>query len=89
MFQAGKTVEQIAAERKLTVSTIQGHLAYYIQTNQIDIHRLLERDKLEEMEQFFTANPSATLTEAKAYFGSKFDYGELRIGIGYLQNRQK
>lgn len=88
MFQAGKTVEQIATERKLTVSTIQGHLAYYIQTNQIDIHRLLERDKLEEMEQFCTANPSATITEAKAHFGSKFDYGELRFGIGYLRNRQ-
>ncbi len=88
MFQAGKTVEQIAKERKLAVSTIQGHLAYYIPTNQIDIHRLLTQDKLNEMEQFCTANPSATITEAKAHFGSKFDYGELKLGIGYLRSRE-
>ena len=88
MFQAGKSVAQIATERGLTLSTIQGHLAHYVQENQLDIHRVLAQDKLDEMDQFCTANPTATLSEAKTHFGSKFDYGELRIGIGYLRSRQ-
>jgi hypothetical protein len=88
MFQEGKTVEQIAKERGLTASTIQGHLAYYVEENQLDIHRLLDKAKLEEIEQFYSANPIATLTEAKAHFGSKFDYGELRLAISYLRKRE-
>jgi hypothetical protein len=85
MFQEGKTIEQIAKERALSPSTIQGHLAYYVEENQLDIHRLLDQAKLEEIAQFYAANPTATLTEAKTHFGSKFDYGELRLALSYLQ----
>jgi len=88
MFQAGKTVEQIAKERGLSPITIQGHLAYYVEENQLDIHRLLANDKLEEIKRFCMANPNATLSEAKTHFGSKFDYGELRLGMSYLHSRQ-
>jgi len=88
MFQAGKSVDQIAKERGFSPSTIQGHLAYFVQENQLDIQRVLAKDKLEEIERFFSANPNATLADAKTHFGSKFDYGELRIAIGYLRDRQ-
>jgi hypothetical protein len=88
MFQAGKSVDQIAEERGLASNTIQGHLAHYVQANQLDIHRVLAKDKLEEIRQFFSSNPNTTLSEAKTHFESKFDYGELRIAIGYLRDRQ-
>ena len=53
MFQAGKLVEQIAAERGLSLSTIQGHLAHYVEENELDIHRLLSASQLEEIERYF------------------------------------
>jgi len=87
MFQAGKSIEEIAKERGLSVSTIQGHLAYYVEEQQLDIHRVLEQAKLEEIERFCSANPTATLAEAKTHFGSKFNYGELRLALSHLRNR--
>jgi len=54
-----------------------------------DIHRLLDQDKLEEIERFCSASPTATLSEAKTHFGSKFDYGDLRFGMSYLRSRKK
>jgi len=89
MFQAGQTVEQIAKERGLSPITIQGHLAYYVQEHQLDIHRVLEQSKLKEIEQFCAANPTATIAEAKTHFGSKFDYGELRLAFSHLRSDQK
>lgn len=88
MFEGGRTIEQIAEERRLTKSTIQGHLAFFVQENLLDIRRLLADEKLEEIRHFYDTNPSATLSEAKTHFGSKFDYGELRLGLGYLRSQQ-
>lgn len=88
MFQSGKSVEQIAKERGLTVSTIQGHLAYYIEEAELDIHRLLPQAKLEEIDRYCSANPNATLPDAKTHFGSKFNYGELKLAFSYRNSRR-
>jgi len=88
MFEGGRTIEQIAEERRLTKSTIQGHLAFFVQANLLDIRRLLADEKLKEIRHFYDTNPGATLSEAKTHFGSKFDYGELRLGLGYLRSQQ-
>ncbi len=89
MFQEGKMIDQIAKERGLSPSTIQGHLAYYVQTHQLDIHRVLEQVKLEEIERFLSTNPTATIAEAKTHFESKFNYGELRLAFSHLRSDQK
>lgn len=77
MFQNGRSVEEIAAERKLAVSTIEGHLAHYVSNDELDISRLLAPAKLAEIESYFAANPNAPLGQAKEFFGDKFRYGEL------------
>jgi len=88
MFQAGKTVEQIAKERERSPVTIRVHLSYYVEEHQLDIHCLLEQAKLEEIERFCLANPTATIAEAMTHFGSKFDYGELRLAFSHLRSLQ-
>lgn len=85
MFQAGKTVEQIAKERMRSLSTIQTHLAYYVEVDLLDIQSLLPDEKLDEIKRFFLANPTAKTSEARAHFGNKFEYGELSLGLGYVQ----
>ncbi len=88
MFQAGKTITQIAEVRKLSPGTIQGHLAHFVQENLLDVHSLLEQSKLAEIKQFCLANPTSTLGDAKTHFGTKFDYGELRLAFSHLQSRK-
>ncbi len=79
MFQAGKTIEQIAEERKLSASTIYGHLAYYVEEGALDVNRLLTPEKLSEISEFYAANPTSSPADARKHFGEKFSYGELKL----------
>lgn len=45
MYSRGKTPEEIARERSLTIGTIFGHLARYINTGQVDLNKLIPQEK--------------------------------------------
>jgi hypothetical protein len=45
LFKEGKSVAEIAKERNFTVSTIEGHLAYYVNNGDIDINKLISVEK--------------------------------------------
>ncbi len=79
MFEAGQTIDQIASERKLSVSTICGHLAYFVEEKVLNIDRLLSPNQLTEIGEFFATHPKASLGEAKQHLGDKYSYGELRL----------
>ncbi len=79
MFEAGKSIEEIARLRTLARTTIEGHLAFYIGEGRVDISRVLAPEKISDITDFFTRNPTATLAEAKASFGEKYSYGELKM----------
>lgn len=85
MFQAGKSIEQIATERELTTGTIEGHLAHFVASGQLDILKIIDLDKVAVISAFFTSNPSATSTEAKTHFGEKYTYSELKMVLAHLQ----
>ena len=87
MFRAGKSIEQIAAERRLALGTIQGHLAHFIALNQLDILSVLDQNKLADIQQFFTANPTAVAAEAKSHFGDKYSYGELNLVLNHIRKQ--
>lgn len=84
LFQSGKSVEQIAEERRLAISTIQGHLAHFVIHNQLDILRLLTCEKLADIEDYFASHPASTAADAKLHFGDKYSYGELNLAIGHI-----
>ena len=84
LFQAGKTLDEIAEERNLVRGTIEGHLAHFVALGELDIFSLLDREQVQEIEQFFLENRLATNTEAKTHFGEKYSYGDLRLVRQYL-----
>lgn len=84
LFKAGKTVEEIALERGFVSSTIEGHLAHFVGMGELDIFQLIEREKVEEIEQFFRDNNTASSADAKAHFEDKYSYGEIKLVLQYL-----
>jgi DNA-binding CsgD family transcriptional regulator/RecA/RadA recombinase len=79
LYRAGKSVEEIAAERHLARSTIEGHLSHFIGLGELDIYSLLDRETVADIQQFFLATPEASAAEAKSHFGEKYSYGELNM----------
>lgn len=53
LFKSGKSIQAIAYERNMATSTIEGHLAHYIGTGELDIASLISNDKIEEISNLF------------------------------------
>src|SRR5207244_579415 len=87
LYKSGKTVAQIAAERNLAVSTIEGHLAYFIARRELDISEFLTKEQVEEISRFFEERKTDSLADAKAHFGERFLYGQLRMVLEHLKTK--
>jgi hypothetical protein len=46
LFKSGKNIEEIALERNLTPGTIETHLIYFIENNQIELSEILSAEKI-------------------------------------------
>ncbi len=83
LFQAGKTIAEIAKERGLVIGTIEGHLSHFIGTGDVDIFKIIDRKKVDEMTAFFIKTKPENINAAKVHFGEKYSYSELRMAMKY------
>ena len=84
LFRSGKSIEEIARERGFTTGTIEGHLAHFVGLGEIDIFSLMERAQVAEIEMFFRDHNTQLSAEAKAHFGEKYSYGQIKLVQEYL-----
>ena len=85
LFNSGKTVEEIAEERGLGVTTIETHLAHYIGTGELDIFDIFPKEKINKVIDYFMENKQVTLNEAKAALSEDVTYTELRAALKHLE----
>lgn len=88
MFKAGMDVQTIATERKMAVSTIEGHLATFVRSGEIDIEGLVEADKMELIIGHFKTAKTQRLGDAKAVLGNAASFSELRLVLNYMFAKQ-
>jgi hypothetical protein len=85
LFMSGKSLAEIASERRLAQSTIEAHLAHFITKGTIGINRFLTPDKVSRIREFFLSQENRGLTPAKIRFGEEFSYGELRMVVAHME----
>jgi hypothetical protein len=85
-YRAGKNIEEIAKARTLAASTIEGHLALLVKAGELDIHELMNAERLEIILHAIGGGTSMTL--AKQKLGDEFSFGEIRAVLNHL-NRLK
>lgn len=79
MIQAGKSWEDIATERKLSLGTIHSHIQKLIENELIRIHDIIPQDKLNELASIFEEFAILSNSEIKEIVGDKFTWEELRF----------
>ncbi|HZK93832.1 MAG TPA: HRDC domain-containing protein [Prolixibacteraceae bacterium] len=84
MFKNGKSINAIAKERFLAISTIESHLSYYVGTGELGIERLLDPKKAAIISAWYLRNPTLGSGPAKAALGDNVSYSELRFVWIYL-----
>ncbi len=86
LFCEGKSVEEIAEERGLAVSTIAGHLSQYVGTGHIAVEKLVSSEKIELITEYFNSvEGDYRLGPAKEVLGDDISYEELRWVIKHLE----
>jgi hypothetical protein len=80
LYRQGKSIEEVAKERSLAVSTIEGHLLPYVQSGEIALESLVSPKKIERIRQELQKQPDAkTFSEIKLALGDEYSYGEIRF----------
>ena len=65
--------------RNLAESTIEGHLFHYIETGDLEALQFIDNESILEIKEYFLQHDNPLLGEAKAHFGDRFSYQQLRI----------
>lgn len=86
LYNQGDTVEQIAEKRKLNPVTIEGHLARYVASGDIDVHEFVDADTLEKVEAYCEKHPEEkALKPIFEHFDAKIPYNVLRMAIAAIR----
>lgn len=85
LFRSGKSIPEIASLRNLSTSTIENHLAHYIETGEIEIKELVKPEKIEQIEKAIQLHGDLLLGVLKNELGENVSYGEIRAVISYLK----
>lgn len=89
LFKSGKSIPEIASERGMAVSTIEGHLAQFIGTGEIMLDQLVEPKKSKAILEHIEKQQVRGMNEIRAALGNDYSYSEIRFVIKYLEaNRQ-
>ena len=81
LFKEGKTVAEIAKERNFTVSTIQGHLVYYVGNGDIGINKLVSLEKQLLIKGAIKVYGCASNKTLKDNLPETINYSEIRLVI--------
>jgi hypothetical protein len=91
LFRQGKSVEEIALIRNLTIGTIKHHLARWITTGEIDVYSVLPKEMVEAVLAYINETGVLALGAIRHGSGDIFDYNDIRMIVSHAirlkQNR--
>lgn len=88
LFRQGKTVYEIAHERNLTPTTVEGHLAHFVLTGDLGVGKLVDDEKQPVIEAAIRKMGDGRLNPIKYALGDDFSYLEIKAMINHLKSEQ-
>jgi len=85
LFKQGMDVQQIAIEREMIERTIEGHLAQLIELGEITINKLVSKEKIQIIENYFENAEEFKLSPAKEALGDDYSWAELKYVLSHLK----
>ncbi|HTR28997.1 MAG TPA: helix-turn-helix domain-containing protein [Puia sp.] len=85
LHRAGIPIPEIAARRNLAVTTVEGHLASFIATGEVDIKELVSEEKIAAILTVIRENGAGGLGPLKSRLGGGYSFGEIRAVHEYAR----
>ena len=84
LYKDGKQIEEIAKERGFARQTIEGHLAHYVSTGEINITDLISKEKILLIEPVAKTFSGQSLTPIKEKLGHEITFGEIKLVLAWI-----
>ena len=85
LFKSGLSIPEIAKERNMANSTIEGHLAHFVGTGKLNIDQFVEPKKAETLLAYIEKHKIGGMNEIRAALGNHYSYSEIRFVLKYLE----
>lgn len=85
LLQAGKSPEEIAAERGLALSTVETHIVRLIKEGQLPIEKVVHRDEVHEMIRFLDKHEDTKLWDLRHALPTDEDFRRLKFVHAYRE----
>ncbi|MES2371757.1 MAG: helix-turn-helix domain-containing protein [Bacteroidota bacterium] len=79
LYKSGKSIDEIAKERNYTYSTIEGHLAHFVGSGELDINDLISDEKQVLIKEAISKLGNASATILKQNLPDTISFGEIRM----------
>ena len=89
LFMGGKQVSQIAEERKLSTTTIESHLAYYVGTGEIPVNKLVSQEIADLISIHLEGSDDLKMGPVKAALGEKVKWSDIKFVMNHLEFLRK
>jgi len=80
-LEEGKTPEEVAAVRKMSLSTIEGHIAHFVAKQELDPKLFVPLKKLNAMQEAMKELKSIKLNDLRDHLGKGYSFSEIKIGV--------
>ncbi|QNN41312.1 helix-turn-helix domain-containing protein [Pedobacter roseus] len=84
LYEQGKTIDEIAKERGFSVGTIEGHLAYYVSTQQLDVTKLVKANKIRNISDAIESQKTKSMATIREFLGKDYSFGEIKLVLASL-----
>lgn len=88
LYKEGKAIHEIAKERNLAASTIEGHLASFVSTGEIELDRFVSKEKQSLIKEAAVKHGSESLTGLLQNLPDGFTYNEIRMTLASVKATQ-
>jgi hypothetical protein len=84
MFREGIAIAEIASRRDLSISTIEGHLASFIGSGEVDVKELVPEHKIASILDAIKAVGATALGPIRGRLGDGYSFGEIKAVLQHL-----
>ena len=86
MFREGKTIKEIAAERSLTVGTVENHLAQFVKTGELEVDEVVSTQHQKIIRGIIKSfNKAYSLSDVKNLLPGDYTYAEIKLVIADME----
>jgi hypothetical protein len=92
LYKEGKTISEIAAERNLTIGTIEGHMAHFIHLKKINAADLMPQEKIKVIVDLYGSSDVGTIGQLKGKLGEDYSFGEIKMALAsedYIEDKKR